>query len=135
MKRYIGGRTVRHIAYVHIKDDDAPFGRALDPHEDRLRSGSAYEWGYSGLGTSQLAFALLCEHLSDAEYALRAARAALLGEETHGIAPLINHLEFATRLRGIFEPFVERLADNGWEITDIEIAQSLERILIHGEAA
>lgn len=64
MKRYEGRRAF-HAVKVTVD------GRALNPRLDlRTHSPAEFEWGYGGSGPSQLALALLADHLGDDEQAL-----------------------------------------------------------------
>src|ERR1700759_5266335 len=59
MKTYTGERTIDGIS---VQVD----GQALSPHYDRLKlTDFGFEWSYEGPEPSQLAFALLFDHLGD----------------------------------------------------------------------
>jgi len=89
MKTYTGDRTIDGIS---VRVDGAP----LSPHYDQLKlTGHGFEWSYEGPEPSQLAFAILFEHLGEV-----AAAKSL----THG--------------------FMEEIVanfDNEWELTGADI--------------
>ncbi len=90
MKIYEGGRS---LAGATVTVDGTP----LDPRFDvRKFSPAGYEWTYEGDGPRQLALALLCDHLGDADRALRLTE-------------------------GFMQSVVANL-DNGWELNGEEIA-------------
>ncbi|HKY95488.1 MAG TPA: DUF6166 domain-containing protein [Kiloniellales bacterium] len=63
MKAFRGDRTIDGIV---VTVD----GRRLDPRFDLASfTKNSYEWGYEGAEPTQLAFAILNEHLGDAERA------------------------------------------------------------------
>ncbi|MFG1421011.1 DUF6166 domain-containing protein [Roseixanthobacter liquoris] len=69
MKTYRGDRT---IDGVHVTVDDAP----LPVREDiAVLSRDGFEWSYEGEAPSQLALALLADHLGDPKRALALHRA------------------------------------------------------------
>lgn len=96
MKIYEGGRDLDG-AQVTVD------GRPLDPRYDLRRySRTGFEWTYEGDGPRQLALALLADHLSDDQAALRLA-----------------------------EPFMRRVVaelDNAWRMTGGEIDAALARL-------
>jgi hypothetical protein len=60
MKTYTGDRTIDGIS---VRVDGAP----LSPHYDQLKlTDHGFEWSYEGAEPSQLAFAILFDHLGDA---------------------------------------------------------------------
>jgi hypothetical protein len=60
MKTYTGDRTIDGIS---VRVDGAP----LSPHYDQLKlTDYGFEWSYEGAEPSQLAFAILFDHLGDA---------------------------------------------------------------------
>ena len=60
MKTYTGDRTIDGIAVLVD-------GKPLSPHYDQLKlTDYGFEWSYEGPEPSQLAFALLFDHLGDA---------------------------------------------------------------------
>jgi hypothetical protein len=60
MKKYTGERTIDGIS---VRVD----GQPLSPHTDLLKlTDYGFEWSYEGPEPSQLAFALLFDHLGDA---------------------------------------------------------------------
>ena len=60
MKTYTGDRTIDGIS---VRVDGAP----LSPHYDELKlTDHGFEWSYEGPEPSQLAFAILFDHLRDA---------------------------------------------------------------------
>jgi hypothetical protein len=96
MKIYEGGRG---LAGAEVTVDGAP----LDPRFDvKVFSPMGYEWTYEGDGPRQLALALLCNHLGDAERALSL---------TEGF------------MRGVVAEL-----DNAWLLTEAEIAASVAEI-------
>ncbi len=59
MKKYTGERTIDGISVLVD-------GQPLSPHYDRLKlTDFGFEWSYEGPEPSQLAFALLFDHLRD----------------------------------------------------------------------
>jgi hypothetical protein len=65
MKTYVGDRTIDGIS---VKVD----GQSLSPCYERLRlTDHGFEWSYEGSEPAQLAFALLFDHLGDADEAKR----------------------------------------------------------------
>jgi hypothetical protein len=89
MKTYTGERTIDGIAVLVD-------GKPLAPHYDQLKlTDYGFEWSYEGPEPSQLAFALLFDHLGDA-----AAAKSL-------------HLGFMQRIVANF--------DNDWEMTGADI--------------
>jgi len=59
MKKYTGERTIDGISVLVD-------GKPLSPHYDRLKLADyGFEWSYEGPEPSQLAFALLFDHLGD----------------------------------------------------------------------
>ena len=60
MKKYTGERTIDGIS---VRVD----GQPLSPHTDQFKlTDYGFEWSYEGPEPSQLAFALLFDHLGDA---------------------------------------------------------------------
>jgi hypothetical protein len=89
MKTYTGERTIDGIA---VLVDGSP----LSPHYDRLKlTDYGFEWSYEGPEPSQLAFALLYDHLGDAAAAKK------------------FHRSFMERIVANF--------DNDWEMTSADI--------------
>ncbi|RXF74208.1 DUF6166 domain-containing protein [Hansschlegelia zhihuaiae] len=63
MKTYLGDRTIDGVA---VTVDGAP----LAPHNElKNYAGADFEWSYEGEAPSQLAFALLYDHLGEARRA------------------------------------------------------------------
>jgi hypothetical protein len=93
VKLYEGGRG---LAGAQVTVD----GQPLDPRFDVKRfSPAGYEWTYEGDGPRQLALALLCDHLGDAQRAL-----------------------------ALVEPFMRGVVaqlDNAWELTSAEMDAEL----------
>ena len=89
MKTFTGDRTIDGITVLVD-------GRPLPPRHDLLRlTEHGFEWSYEGPEPSQLAFALLFEHLGDAEAA-----------------------------KALHRPFMEQVVanfDNAWELTGADI--------------
>ena len=89
MKTYTGDRTIDGISVLVD-------GKPLSPHYDQLKlTDYGFEWSYEGPEPSQLAFALLFDHLGDA-----AAAKSL-------------HQGFMQRIVANF--------DNEWELTSADI--------------
>ena len=92
MTTYTGDRTIDGISVLAD-------GKPLSPYYDQLRlTDYGFEWSYEGPEPSQLAFALLFDHLRDAAAA-----------------------------KNLYLPFMERVVanfDNEWEMTggDIDAA-------------
>jgi hypothetical protein len=69
MRKYTGERTIDGIS---VRVDGEP----LPPHTDQLKlTDYGFEWSYEGPEPSQLAFALLYDHLGDAAAAKSLHRA------------------------------------------------------------
>ncbi len=64
MKTYAGDRTIDGIV---VTVDGAPLD---DRTSSRLYSASGFEWSYEGPEPSQLAYALLVDHLGDEQKAI-----------------------------------------------------------------
>jgi hypothetical protein len=96
MKVYEGGRS---LAGAVVTVD----GKKLPPRYDLKRfSRAGFEWTYEGAGPSQLALALLADHLGDDAKALR-----------------------------LCEPFMKAVIadlDNAWRLTSDDIDQALRTI-------
>ena len=92
MKTYTGERTIDGIAVLVD-------GKPLSPHYDQLKlTDYGFEWSYEGPEPSQLAFALLFDHLGDAAAA-----------------------------KDLYKGFMQRIVanfDNDWEMSsaDIDVA-------------
>ena len=101
MKKYTGERTIDGIS---VLVDGTP----LSPHTDQLKlSDYGFEWSYEGPEPSQLAFALLFDHLGDAAAA-----------------------------RSLYRSFMERVVanfDNEWEMTTADIDSAVAAL--RGRAA
>jgi hypothetical protein len=83
MKKYTGERTIDGIA---VRVD----GKPLSPHYDQLKlTDYGFEWSYEGPEPSQLAFALLYDHLGDTA----AARKCHRGFMEHVVANFDNDWE------------------------------------------
>ena len=96
MKLYRGGRSLEG-AVVTVD------GEPLDPRYDlKQLSATGFEWTYDGAGPSQLALALLADHLADDGRAL-----------------------------ALYERFMRHLVaelDNSWELNSAEIDAALAEI-------
>jgi len=68
MKHYVGDRTIDGVQ-VHV--DGAPLPQRTDIAQ---YSENGFEWSYEGESPLQLAFALLMDHLNDAEAAKASAK-------------------------------------------------------------
>jgi hypothetical protein len=78
-------------------------GRPLDPRYDIARlSSTGFEWTYEGPGPSQLALALLADHLGDAAE--------------------------ARKLMEAFSRDTVAMLDNSWQLTSADIDAALVRI-------
>jgi hypothetical protein len=89
MKTYTGDRTIDGIS---VRVDGAP----LSPHYDELKlTDYGFEWSYEGAEPSQLAFAILFDHLGDAAAA-----------------------------KDLYKSFMEQIVanfDNEWELTGADV--------------
>jgi hypothetical protein len=93
---YRGDRTIDG-ALVSVDE------RPLDEHfEVKVFTDHGFEWSYEGEGPRQLAFAMLADHLGDAQKALALVE------------------DFMTRVVANF--------DNEWEMTSADIDRALENI-------
>lgn len=93
-KTYTGDRTIDGI---QVSVD----GRPLDPRYDLRRfTENGFEWSYEGPEPEQLAFALLVDHLGDAER--------------------------AAALRGPFMREIVANFDNEWEMTAADMDRAVE---------
>ena len=73
MKRYTGERTIDGISVLVD-------GQPLSPYYDRLKlTDYGFEWSYEGPEPSQLAFALLFDHLGDEAMAKKLHRGFMEG--------------------------------------------------------
>jgi len=96
MKTYQGARALDG-ALVTVD------GRPLDPRYDIARlSATGFEWTYEGPGPTQLAVALLADHLGDGAEALRLAPA--------------------------FTKDTVAMLDNSWQLTSADIDAALTRL-------
>ena len=97
MKRYQGTRE-GHVGVVMVD------GQPLNPRLDLWNhSPTGFEWGYGGSGPAQLALALLADHLSDDEEAVRL------------------HQEFKRSI-------VAGLPFRIWTLTSLDIQRAVERL-------
>jgi hypothetical protein len=89
MKKYAGERTIDGISVVVD-------GKPLSPHADRLKlTDHGFEWSYEGPEPSQLAFAILYDHLGDVAQA-----------------------------KALYHAFMQRIVanfDNDWEMSSADI--------------
>jgi len=89
MKRYSGERTIDGISVLVD-------GKPLSPHIDQLRlTDYGFEWSYEGPEPSQLAFAILFDHLGNVAEA-----------------------------KSLYPSFMQRIVanfDNEWEMTSADI--------------
>jgi hypothetical protein len=96
MKTYQGARALDG-ALVTVD------GRSLDPRYDVARlSSTGFEWTYEGPGPTQLALALLADHLGNTAEALRLAPA--------------------------FARDTVAMLDNSWQLTSADLDAALARI-------
>jgi hypothetical protein len=102
MKKYAGERTIDGISVLVD-------GKPLSPHEDELKlTDYGFEWSYEGPEPSQLAFAILSDHLGD-----------------------------ATAAKTLYRSFMERVVanfDNDWEMTSADIDAALSALRDHRAA-
>jgi len=102
MKTYTGERTIDGISVLVDR-------KPLSPHYDELKlTDYGFEWSYEGPEPSQLAFAILCDHLGD-----------------------------ATAAKGLYRSFMERVVanfDNDWEMTSADIEAALSALRDHRAA-
>jgi hypothetical protein len=103
MKRYVGDRT---IDGVQVNVDGA---RLPERTEVAQYSENGFEWSYEGESPLQLAFAMLMDHLGDAQAAKASAKA--------------------------FMSAVVANFDNEWEMTSADIDQALAALKAGGKAA
>ena len=89
------GKRQNHVVLVTVN------GRPLDSRLDLWNhSETGFEWGYGGSGPAQLALALLADHLSDDDEAVR----------------LHQGFKFAV---------VAKLPHAGWTLASVQIAEAL----------
>ena len=102
MKKYTGERTIDGISVLVD-------GKPLSPHEDELKlTDYGFEWSYEGPEPSQLAFAMLFDHLGDAAAA-----------------------------KSLYRSFMERVVanfDNDWEMTGADIDAAIAALADHRAA-
>ena len=103
MKHYVGDRTIDGVQ-VHV--DGVPLPQCTDIAE---YSENGFEWSYEGESPLQLAFALLMDHLNDAEAAKASAKPFM---------------------RAVVANF-----DNEWEMTSSDIDLALTALENGGKAA
>ncbi|MBB5049164.1 hypothetical protein HNR60_003938 [Rhodopseudomonas rhenobacensis] len=96
MTHYIGDRTIDGISV-------AADGKPLSPYYDQLAlTDRGFEWSYEGPEPAQLAFALLYDHLHNAE-----------------------------RAKALHRPFMKNIVanfDNVWELTSDDIDASIKAL-------
>ena len=64
MKKYVGSRR-EGITAVVVVDNETGRGRLLDPGSRHVNhSPTGFEWGYTGSGPAQLAFAILLDYFN-----------------------------------------------------------------------
>jgi len=101
MKRYTGERTIDGISVLVD-------GKPLSPHTDQLKlTDYGFEWSYEGPEPSQLAFAILFDHLGNAAEA-----------------------------KSLYPSFMQRIVanfDNEWEMTSADIDAAIAAL--RGERA
>lgn len=101
MKKYTGERTIDGISVLVD-------GKPLSPYYDRLKlTDYGFEWSYEGPEPSQLAFAILFDHLGDDAAA-------------------------KNLYRGFMEAVVANF-DNDWEMTGVDIDAAIAAL--RGRAA
>jgi hypothetical protein len=102
MNIYTGERTIDGIAVLVD-------GKPLSPQYDELKlTDYGFEWSYEGPEPSQLAFAILFDHLGDAAVA-----------------------------KSLYRRFMERVVanfDNDWEMTSADIDAALSALADHRAA-
>ena len=101
MKRYTGERTIDGISVLVD-------GEPLSPHANQLKlTDCGFEWSYEGSEPSQLAFAILFDHLGNAAEA-----------------------------KSLYRSFMQRIVanfDNGWEMASSDIDAAI--VALRGEGA
>lgn len=103
MKTYHGYRTE---SGVNVTVDGFPLNPRHDLHN---HSPDGFEWGYGGSGPSQLALAILADHLSDDEEALE----------------IYQHFKWEV---------IAGLPRDEWKLTSLEIEHALVGIRLVNEA-
>jgi Family of unknown function (DUF6166) len=102
MKKYIGERTIDGISVLVD-------GKPLSPRYDVLKlTDYGFEWSYEGPEPSQLAFAILFDHLGDTAAA-----------------------------KSLYRSFMERVVanfDNDWEMTSADIDAAIDALRDHRAA-
>jgi hypothetical protein len=98
MKIYAGDRTIDGIV---VTVDGAPLEQRLDLH---AFSDNGFEWTYEGMESTQLALALLADHLHDDQRALSLAQA--------------------------FMQAVVANLDNTWEMNSIEVQAVVDALSV-----
>ena len=68
MKTYTGDRTIDGVV-VEVSGQELPSHTEIKQYTD-----ADFEWGFEGLAATQLAFAMLYDHLGDADSAIRLAK-------------------------------------------------------------
>jgi len=102
MKKYTGERTIDGISVLVD-------GKPLPTHEDQLKlTDYGFEWSYEGPEPSQLAFAILADHLGDTAAAKNL------------------HRSFMQRVVANF--------DNDWEMTSADIDAAIAALRDHRAA-
>jgi hypothetical protein len=102
MKRYTGERTIDGISVLVD-------GKPLSLHDDALKlTDYGFEWSYEGPEPSQLAFAILCDHLGEVAAA-----------------------------KSLYRSFMQRVVanfDNDWEMTSADIDAAIAALRDHRAA-
>lgn len=105
MTKYVGRRTEIGVIVLVVDDETKCASRLKPGHRYVNHSPTGFEWGYTGSGPAQLAFAILLDHYG-------APGPALL----------------------FYQDFKEReiaiLNRDRWEMTTDQVEQALERIRI-----
>ncbi len=102
MKKYTGERTIDGISVLVD-------GKPLPTRTDHLKlTDYGFEWSYEGPEPSQLAFAILCDHLGDTAAA-----------------------------KNLYRSFMQRVVanfDNDWEMTSADIDAAISALRDHRAA-
>lgn len=102
MKQYKGLRASDRTCRVLVSEGDQVYD--LPPRLDLVgHSPDGFEWGYPGSGPTQLALALLADHLGDDQAALK------------------NYRSFASHVISI-------LPEPGWELAAADVSEAFHQL-------